>query len=87
MGNAPEAPTVQLLSHRHVLSIPAFFENSTGRTRDITPAHKQSTISLQRHIFMGLPIKIGLPGSKVLKVVKQLYSFSESAFHCYLYLY
>lgn len=76
--------TVQRFSKRLVLSIAASLENMTCHTQHIIQAYTQSTNSLEHKVFIRLQTEMGLPASKVLKVVKLLRAIPGSGSHCYV---
>jgi hypothetical protein len=76
-----QAPTLQRVSQRIVLSIAAVLNNVNLYLRDISQAYVQSTTRLNRTFFIRPPPELCLPEGSILQVVRPLYGIPEAGNH------
>ena len=75
-----QAPTIQRMSQRLILTLTASMSHLNLFFRDISQAYVQSTTSLARKFFIRPPVELGL-GDAILKVIKSFYEVSEAGAH------
>ncbi len=78
-----QASTIQQMSQRWILALAAIHPHLNIFLRDITQAYVQSATALNKEFFIQPPLKLGLPNTTVLKVIKPLYGVLEAGAHWY----
>ena len=76
-----QAPTIQRMSQRFILTLTASMSHLSLFFRDISQAYVQSTISLAKKFFIRPPIELGFRKSTVLKIIKPLYGIPKAEAH------
>ena len=75
-----QAPTIQRMSQRLILTLTVNMSHLGFFLRDISQVYVQSTISLAKKFFIRPPVELELEDA-ILKIIKLLYGVSEAGAH------
>ena len=79
-GMLTQAPTIQRMSQRLILTLIVSMSHLSFFLRDISQVYVQSIISLTRKFFIRSSVELRL-GDAILKIIKSLYEISEAEIH------